>query len=111
MNCAPTVPPERDESGVVIEYMNGMLDYPCFRPGSRQVWLFPFALATLLTYSVFMPLAALWWLYKHKELVKYDQILRAKVRHAHMPRHAARARPSVPVLPIPLFVHCAGRWK
>jgi len=60
--------------------MSGLVqpEYECWAKGSWQVFLFPFGVATLATYSFAVPAVALWFLQKNKELVKTDQILRAK---------------------------------
>jgi hypothetical protein len=60
------------------EYMSGLLDIPCWEAGSLQVILFPFALTTLLGYTLVVPLYFLWFLRRHKEAIITDQLLRSK---------------------------------
>src|SRR6185437_10213301 len=71
-NCSPTNPPDGHE------YMAGMLDVVCGAPGSAQTILLPFASLTLVFYSLALPIGALWWLRRKRDVIKYDQILRAK---------------------------------
>jgi hypothetical protein len=83
LNCTPTDPPIfRDTANKrdVIEYMSGIVqpDYECWAKGSWQVFLFPFGVATLATYTFALPAVALWWLRKNRNAIKTDQILRAQ---------------------------------
>jgi hypothetical protein len=71
-NCTPTDPPDGKE------YMAGMLDVVCGAPGSAQTILLPFAVFTLIGYSLGLPALGFWFLRRKRSVVKYDQILRAK---------------------------------
>jgi hypothetical protein len=71
-NCAPTDPPDGKE------YMAGMLDQVCDAPGSLHGRLLPWAVLTLLVYSLGLPAAALALLRRKRTAVVYDQILRAR---------------------------------
>jgi len=75
-NCAPTTPPEI-KNGVVVEYMAWNLSIVCYEPGGTHVFLLPFAFAALAVYVGGAPLFSVYKLWKNKEKVKYDQILRA----------------------------------
>jgi hypothetical protein len=71
-NCSPTSPPDGKE------YMAGMLDVVCGAPNSAQTILLPFAVLTLLGYSLGAPALGFWFLRRKRSVVKYDQILRAR---------------------------------
>ncbi len=78
-NCSPTDPPEKDKDGKEILYMAWNLNIVCNEPGGTHMFLLPFAVAALAVYVVGLPCASLWWLWKNKQTVKYDQILRAQL--------------------------------
>ena len=71
-NCNPTVPP--DPRGIV--YMEAAV-VPCWVKGGLQMELFPWALVSVVVYVGGFPLFAMWQLWKHRELIKEDQLLRA----------------------------------
>jgi len=71
--CAPTDPPEADGT----MYMSGMLDVPCWKSGSLQMFLMPFAIGTLGFYTLGLPVAAVTFLRRRRAIVVYDQLLRA----------------------------------
>ena len=81
LNCTSTDPPEfRDPINKrdPIEYMSGMIEYPCWEPHSWQVFLFPFGLGTLVLYAGVLPGLAMWHLRRNRVATKTDQILRAQ---------------------------------
>jgi hypothetical protein len=71
-NCIPTVPSDGNT------YMEGQIGIVCWQPGSDQMMLLPFGIVALLLYTVSLPLAALLFMRHKREVIKYDQILRAK---------------------------------
>jgi hypothetical protein len=78
-NCAPSNPPDYDKTGKVILYMAWNLSIKCNEPGGSHLFLLPFAAFALAIYVIGVPLASLWWLWKNKEVVTYDQMLRAQL--------------------------------
>jgi hypothetical protein len=78
-NCSPTDPPDYDKEGKMILYMAWNLSIKCNEPGGTHLWLLPFAIVALAIYVVGMPVLSLWWLWKNKTVIKYDQILRAQI--------------------------------
>jgi hypothetical protein len=78
-NCSPTDPPDYDKDGKMILYMAWNLSIKCNEPGGTHLWLLPFAIVALAIYVVGMPVLSLWWLWKNKTVIKYDQILRAQI--------------------------------
>jgi hypothetical protein len=78
-NCSPTDPPDYDKDGKMILYMAWNLSIKCNEPGGTHLWLLPFAIFALAIYVVGLPVLSLWWLWKNKETIKYDQILRAQI--------------------------------
>jgi sugar lactone lactonase YvrE len=78
-NCSPTDPPDYDKDGKMILYMAWNLSIKCNEPGGTHLWLLPFAIVALAIYVVGMPVLSLWWLWKNKETIKYDQLLRAQI--------------------------------
>jgi len=78
-NCAPSNPPDYDKNGNVILYMAWNLSIKCNEPGGTHLFLLPFAAFALAIYVIGVPLASLWWLWKNKEVVTYDQMLRAQL--------------------------------
>jgi len=78
-NCSPTDPPDYDKDGKMILYMAWNLSIKCNEPGGTHLWLLPFAIFALAIYVVGMPVVSLWWLWKNKAVIKYDQILRAQI--------------------------------
>ena len=78
-NCAPSNPPDYDTSGKQIQYMAWNLDIVCNAPGGVHLFLLPFAAFALAIYVVGLPLLSLWFLWRNKEKIKYDQILRAQL--------------------------------
>jgi hypothetical protein len=78
-NCAPSNPPDYDKSGNVILYMAWNLSIKCNEPGGTHLFLLPFAAFALAIYVIGVPVASLWWLWKNKEVVTYDQMLRAQL--------------------------------
>jgi hypothetical protein len=56
--------------------MAGQIDYPCWQ--GWHLVLFPMGLCFLLLYSVTLPLYTLWFLRRHREGIKTDQLLRVK---------------------------------
>ena len=78
-NCAPSNPPDYDKTGKVILYMAWNLSIKCNEPGGTHLFLLPFAAFALAIYVIGVPVASLWWLWKNKEVVTYDQMLRAQL--------------------------------
>lgn len=60
-------------------YMAYNLAIPCGLSGGTQVFLLPFAVFALAIYVIGLPVLSLLFLWRHKETVKYDQILRAQL--------------------------------
>jgi hypothetical protein len=78
-NCSPTDPPDYDKDGKMILYMAWNLSIKCNEPGGTHLWLLPFAIFALAIYVVGLPVLSLWWLWKNKAVIKYDQLLRAQI--------------------------------
>jgi hypothetical protein len=78
-NCSPTDPPDYDKDGRLILYMAWNLSIKCNEPGGTHLFLLPFAIFALAIYIVGLPVLSLWWLWKNKETIKYDQLLRAQI--------------------------------
>jgi hypothetical protein len=78
-NCSPTDPPDYDSEGKQISYMAWNLSIRCNEPGGTHLFLQPFAFFAMALYVVGLPVLAIAWLWKNKEAVKYDQILRARI--------------------------------
>jgi len=55
------------------------LSIKCNEPGGTHLFLLPFAAFALAIYVIGVPVASLWWLWKNKEVVTYDQMLRAQL--------------------------------
>ncbi len=70
-NCSPTQPPDG------YTYLSVVFER-CGVPGGTQVTLLPFAVAGLIVYTGGYPLFIGYTLYKNRELVMEDQLLRAK---------------------------------
>lgn len=70
-DCAPTDPPDGNE------YLDVVFE-PCWLPGGLQLSLLPWALVAMLGYVVGYPAIVFFILYKNKEKVMEDQLLRAK---------------------------------
>ena len=70
--CSPTDPPEPDGR----EYMQAVF-VPCWEEGSLQVLLVPFALIAIATYGMGYPLVVGYLIFKNRDLVRQDQLLRA----------------------------------
>jgi len=73
LNCVPTDPPEPNG----VEYMSGLIDVPCWQPGSLQLELLPIGIMALGLYTVGAPVALAYFLRRNRESIKHDQILRA----------------------------------
>jgi hypothetical protein len=78
-NCSPTDPPDYDKDGKMILYMAWNLSIKCNEPGGTHLWLLPFAIFALAIYVIGLPVLSLWWLWKNKAVIKYDQLLRAQI--------------------------------
>ena len=86
-NCAPTEPPDGKE------YLSVVFE-PCWEAGGLQMTLLPLAVIALLVYSMGYPTVVFWLLYRNRELIMEDQLLRAKGtgdtrlenRHAYLVR-------------------------
>jgi hypothetical protein len=78
-NCSPTDPPDYDKDGKMILYMAWNLSIKCNEPGGTHLFLLPFAIVALAIYVVGLPVLSLWWLWKNKAVIKYDQLLRAQI--------------------------------
>ena len=76
-NCSPADPPDYDKSGKMIQYMAWNISIVCNVPGGSHLFLLPFAAVALAIYVVGLPFGGLLFLYRNKEKVKYDQILRS----------------------------------
>jgi hypothetical protein len=70
-NCSPTTPPD----GAPYGYLQAVFE-PCYVPGGVHQRILPYAWAGLFLYVVAFPLAVLIVLWKNKESVKLDQLLR-----------------------------------
>lgn len=75
-NCAPTVPPSYDANGNLIKYLSVQFE-ECGKPGGLQVSLIPASVLGLLGYTVGFPAILTWILYKWREVIMLDQLLRA----------------------------------
>jgi hypothetical protein len=73
-----TTPPEFKDKAktIAILYVAGQIDYPCWQ--GWHLVLFPMGLCFLLLYSITLPLYTLWFLRRHRNGIKTDQILRVK---------------------------------
>ena len=70
-NCAPTTPPDGKEYlAVVFE--------ECGKPGGTQATLLPFSIIGLLLYTCGYPSFVAWNLFRNREKIMEDQLLRAK---------------------------------
>jgi len=78
-NCSSARPPDYDADGKVKEYMAYQLSIQCNVPGGTHLFLLPFAAAALIIYVLGLPIVSVYFLWRNKELVKYDQILRAQL--------------------------------
>jgi len=78
LSCLATTPPEFKDKAKTepILYMAGQIDYPCWQ--GWHLILFPMGLCFLILYSVTLPLYTLWFLRRHREAIKTDQLLRVK---------------------------------
>jgi hypothetical protein len=70
-NCSPTVPPDGKQ------YLQAVFE-ECGVPGGTQLTLLPWAIVGLLVYSFGYPALLLSHLWRNKERVMEDQLLRAK---------------------------------
>jgi hypothetical protein len=77
MTCRSTDPPEFDRSGAEVLYMVSVFER-CGVPGGIQLALLPGAVAALIVYVILYPGFIGAVLYKNRELVMEDQLLRAK---------------------------------
>jgi hypothetical protein len=50
----------------------------CYAPGGVHLFLLPFAFFAMALYVAGLPVLSLWWLRKNKQVIKYDQLLRAQ---------------------------------
>lgn len=71
-NCAPTTP----DDGAPHGYLQAVFE-PCYEEGGVHLFLLPFAVCTLLAYTVAYPSYVFWVLYKNRRLAEEDQLLRA----------------------------------
>jgi hypothetical protein len=76
-NCAPTEPPSYGKDGQIIKYMVAVFE-ECGVAGGTQVTLLPAATAALIIYVAGYPAFIAWLMYKNREVVMEDQLLRAK---------------------------------
>jgi hypothetical protein len=76
--CSPSNPPDYDSNGNVIYYMAFNAAIVCYQPGGVHLFLLPFAFFAMALYVAGLPLLSLWWLRKNKQVIKYDQLLRAQ---------------------------------
>ena len=77
-NCAPTYPPTYKPDGSTIMYLQVVFPEECGVKGGTQLTLLPYAIAGLVVYSFGYPLFIGSRLFKNRELVMEDQLLRAK---------------------------------
>jgi len=77
LSCIPTEPPQYDEAGTVITYLQ-MVFEPCAKPGGVHQTLLPWAIIALCVYSVGYPLVCILVLWRHWSVIYFDQLLRAK---------------------------------
>ncbi len=77
-NCSPSNPPDYDKNGNVIYYMAFNSAIVCYEPGGVHLQLLPFAFFAMAVYVAGLPLLSIWWLRKNKQVIKYDQLLRAQ---------------------------------
>jgi hypothetical protein len=75
--CRPTVPADYDASGAEIRYMAGVFER-CGVPGGTQLRLLPWAIVALAVYVVGYPAGLALLLWRNRELIMEDQLLRAK---------------------------------
>ncbi|KAA0154911.1 hypothetical protein FNF29_02052 [Cafeteria roenbergensis] len=72
-NCSPTNPPDSAPHG----YLQAVFE-PCYVPGGVHERILPYAYAGLVLYVIAFPLAVGGVLWKNKENLKLDQLLRCK---------------------------------
>ena len=70
-NCSPTDPPDGNT------YLEVVFE-ECGVPGGLQMRLLPFAIIALLVYTLGYPSTVAWVLYKNREKIMEDQLLRAQ---------------------------------
>lgn len=76
-NCAPTTPPTYDAAGKLIYFLSVQHEQ-CYVKGGIQQTLLPYAAAGCVVYVAGYPLAIFWNLWRKREQVMEDQLLRAK---------------------------------
>ena len=75
--CRTTVPPDYDSSGNEVTYMAGVMEQ-CGIAGGTQMKLIPWAVVVLFVYTLGYPCALALNLWRNRELIMEDQLLRAK---------------------------------
>ena len=70
-DCAPTSPPDGNQ------YLFAVFE-ACGKAGGTQLTLLPWAIIGLIVYTAGYPLAVAWHLFRNRELIMEDQLLRAK---------------------------------
>jgi hypothetical protein len=76
-DCSPTKPPSYDSNGNTIKYLAVVFEQ-CGKPGGLQQTLLPLASIALIVYSLGFPTTLAYALYKNREEIMLDQLLRAK---------------------------------
>jgi hypothetical protein len=71
-NCNPTIPP--DPRGTL--YMEAAV-VPCYKKGGLHMQLLPWAIVTCIVYVAGFPAFAMFTLWRNRESIKEDQLLRA----------------------------------